>query len=67
MGKLTSIERKVATLDLRRGAPAAVERIRGGRLLKSAGISMDELTGEIPTDRVMACDCVETYVLRESR
>ena len=34
MGKLTSIERKVATLDLRRGAPAAVERIRGGRLDK---------------------------------
>ena len=34
MGKLTSIEHKVATLDLRRGAPAAVERIRGGRLDK---------------------------------
>ena len=34
MGKLTSIERKVATLDLRRGAPAAVERIRGGRQRK---------------------------------
>jgi len=32
MGKLTSIERKVATLDTRRGAPVAVERIRGGRL-----------------------------------
>jgi len=26
---------------------------------------MDELTGEIPTDRVMACDCVETYYGRE--
>jgi hypothetical protein len=36
-----------------------------GRLLKSAGIDMDELTGEIPTDRVMACDCVETYYGRE--
>jgi len=34
MGKLTSIERKVSTLDTRRGAPAAVERIRGGRLDK---------------------------------
>ena len=34
MGKLTSIERKVATLDTRRGAPVAVERIRGGRQRK---------------------------------
>jgi 5-methylcytosine-specific restriction endonuclease McrA len=34
MGKLTSIERKVATLDLRRGGPVAVKRIRGGRLDK---------------------------------
>ena len=34
MGKLTSIERKVATLDTRRCAPVAVERIRGGRLDK---------------------------------
>jgi radical SAM superfamily enzyme YgiQ (UPF0313 family) len=36
-----------------------------GRLLKSAGIDMDELTGEIQTDLVMACDCVETYYGRE--
>ena len=35
------------------------------RLLKSAGIKVDELTGEIPTDRSMACDCVETYYGRE--
>ena len=34
MGKLTSIERKVNTIDLRRGAPVAVDRIRGGRLDK---------------------------------
>lgn len=34
MGKLTSIERKVDTIDLRRGAPAVVDRIRGGRLNK---------------------------------
>lgn len=34
MGKLTSIERKVDTIDLRRGAPAVVDRIRGGRLDK---------------------------------
>ena len=34
MGKLTSIERKVATLDTRRGSSAAVERIRGGKLRK---------------------------------
>lgn len=34
MSKLTSIERKVDTIDLRRGAPAVVDRIRGGRLDK---------------------------------
>ena len=34
MGKLTSIERKVVTLDTRRGAPVAVKRIRGGRQRK---------------------------------
>lgn len=34
MGKLTSIERKVDTIDLMRGAPAVVDRIRGGRLDK---------------------------------
>lgn len=34
MSKLTSIERKVNTIDLRRGAPAVVDRIRGGRQRK---------------------------------
>ena len=34
MSKLASIERKVRTIDTRRGAPVAVDRIRGGRLNK---------------------------------
>ena len=34
MGKLTSIERKVVTLDTRRGGPVGVERVRGYTLTK---------------------------------
>lgn len=34
MSKLASIERKVDTIDTRRGAPIAVERIRGYELTK---------------------------------
>lgn len=34
MSKLASIERKVRTIDTRRGAPVAVDRIRGYELTK---------------------------------
>ncbi len=35
------------------------------RLLRSAGISVDELTGERPHDKAMACDCIETHIRKE--
>jgi len=34
MGKLSTIKPRIATIDTRRGAPVAVQRIRGGRLDK---------------------------------